>query len=97
MRALLLAAFLMSGCAYDPFDPYQVPGTWRPLGSNEQNLRAMLVRPTDLDGGVNDPGADGQRAAAAVERLRADRVKRLPDSGVSQVVPVATGGAAGAP
>lgn len=90
MRILLLAV-LLSGCAYDPFDPYQVPGTWRPTGANEQNLRVMLARPTDALGGRGDPGSDGQRAAAAVERLRADNVKPLPESGVAKLSPTQTG------
>lgn len=89
MRASLLAVALLGGCA---FDPYEVPGTWRPLGANEQNLRLMATRPADVLGGTGDPGADGQLAGAAVERLRADKAKALLDSGVARLVPTQTGG-----
>lgn len=88
MRGILILA-LLGGCVADP---YEVPGTWRPLGANEQNLRAMAARPADVLGGGGDLRADGQRAGNAVERWRADRVKPLPDSGVARLVPVASGG-----
>jgi len=91
MRAILLLA-LLGGCA---FDPYEVPGTWRPLGANEQNLRVMLARPADVLGGTGDPGSDGHRGANAVDRLRDDRVKTLPDSGVARLTPTANGGGQG--
>lgn len=90
MRPLLLAATLLGGCA---IDPYRLPGTWRPLGANEQNLRTMAVRPAETLGGSAYTGTDGQRAASAVERWRADRAKPLPESGVARIVPVQTGGA----
>ena len=94
MRASLVALALLGGCA---FDPYEVPGTWRPVGANEQNLRVMLARPNDALGGVGDLRTDGQRAGAAVDRLRNDKVKTLPETGVARVVPIATGGGGGAP
>jgi hypothetical protein len=92
MRSILLLV-LLGGCAHDPFNPYEIPGTWRPLGANEQNLRIMAARPADVLGGVGDPGSDGQRAGHAVERLREGRVKPLPDSGVARLIPIASGGA----
>jgi hypothetical protein len=91
MRAMLMLA-LLGGCA---FNPYEVPGTWRPLGANDANLQSMVVRPGDLQGGTADRGADGQRAGDAVDRLRNDKVKPLPDSGVARISVTSSGGGQG--
>ena len=77
---LLLA---MGGCAFT--DPYERAGVWRPNGANDANLIAMVKTPSDLVQGVGDGLGNGQLAAAAIERLRADKVKPLPDSGVAQI------------
>jgi hypothetical protein len=61
---------------------------WRPNGANDSNLRAMARVPADLAAAIPAGPADGDRAAAAVARLRHDRVRPLPDSGLAQVVPV---------
>lgn len=43
-----------------------------------------MVDPMDLvRGRSGGEGIDGQLAAAAIERLRANKVKPLPDSGIS--------------
>ncbi len=53
------------------------PAGWPLTGANDVNLGAMAATPADLVTGQNAPGADGQQAAAAVARLRQDRVRPL--------------------
>jgi type IV pilus biogenesis protein CpaD/CtpE len=89
-RSLICLAVLgLTGC--DATDPYSRDGMWRPNGANEANLRAMVVSPADLARGVESPGGDGQQAAAALDRQRNDKVRRLHDSAVAKVVPVSSG------
>ena len=66
---------LLSGCS--GLEPYDRSYVWRPTGANESNLAAMAVNPADLAYGHGTGPADGQIAAAAVDRLRYDRVKSL--------------------
>lgn len=75
--SVLVLAALVGGCGA-AFDPYQAEGRWRPTGANEANLRMMLVEPRDVVAGRGTTTADGHLAAAAVERLREDRVRELP-------------------
>ncbi len=53
----LLVAAALAGC--DSFDPYDRPGTWRPTGANDANLRAMLVEPDELFVGTAEAGRMG--------------------------------------
>ncbi len=94
MRAILITALLLpvAGCGAAG-DVYERPGVWRPVGSNDANLRAMIADPDDLVTGVADPRADGQVVAAAVARYRAGKVKDLVDASVSKVAPIASSGA----
>jgi hypothetical protein len=93
MRFLfVMLLFAFAGC--DKTDPYLREGTWRPTGANEANLRAMVVVPSDLVRATPATAADGGLAAAAVDRLRHDRVRPLPDSAVLDVVPVNAGSSA---
>ncbi len=91
MRQLLCIAVLgLTGC--DAMDPYLREGDWRPNNANDDNLRAMVVSPSDLVRGVGSDGGDGQQAAAALDRARNDKVRRLPDSDIAKVTPVSNGG-----
>lgn len=72
---LLILAATATGCA---LDPYTRDGVWRPSAVNDTNLRAMVADPRDLQQGASEPGADGASAAAAIQRLREDRVRPLP-------------------
>lgn len=81
-RAVLLLA-LLGGC--EQMDPYTRPGNWRPLRSNEANLRVHVADPAMLERGVDDRRGDGQVTAAALQRYRTDRVRALPASGVARV------------
>ena len=76
-------ATTLGGCAFT--DPYERPGVWRPMGSNDLNRELQVARPTDLVQGRGTTDSDGQTAAAAVDRLVHDRVKALPDTDISGV------------
>ncbi len=94
MRGIRAMALLLSvaGCAGTGFnDPYARENTWKPEGLNERNLQTMAADPADLRFGAASHAASGQLAAVAVARLRADRVKPLPDSAISEVA-VSSGG-----
>lgn len=96
MRTILIACFLFALPGCTGTDPLYRSGLWHPTGANEANLRAMIADPQDLVSGASSPNADGQIAAAAIQRYRTDRVKPLPDSGIAQISTVA-GGATAAP
>ena len=91
--ALLLPLMLAAGC--DGIDPYRREGVWRPSGVNEHNLTVMAVRPQERVRGTGEEGAYGATASGAVERLRADRVKPLPDSGIARIITIPGGNAGG--
>jgi type IV pilus biogenesis protein CpaD/CtpE len=74
---------LLSACAAT--DPLLNPNDWRPNGANEANIAAQVADPRDLTHGRAASGTDGEQAAVAVQRLRAGKVKALPDSGISEV------------
>ncbi len=70
--AALPLAIALGGCAAT--DPLLRPDLWQPNGANEANIAAEVANPADLVHG-RDGGERHRRqlAAAAVERLRADR------------------------
>jgi hypothetical protein len=76
---LLMGLIATSGCTYDPFDPYQRPGTWVPEGSNDSNLRAMVANPHDLVAGTGQGASSGAEAAPPVARLLAGKRYPLPN------------------
>jgi len=82
----LCLLLVLAGC--QQADPYRREGVWRPNGANEANLRAMVAVPADLVSAAPQAPADGGLAAAALDRLRHEKVYPLPDSGLAQVVPV---------
>jgi hypothetical protein len=86
---LLGVLLAISGCA-GLDDPYKRAGTWAPTNINDDNLRAMVVNPVDLQQGAAAKDSLGVTAATAVARYRSDNVKILPDSTLSSV-----GGSAG--
>ncbi len=73
---LLLPLVALAGCA--ELDPYTREGVWRPAGANAANLRAMVAVPSELQQGTDYAGPTGQAGAAAVDRLREERVRPLP-------------------
>jgi len=90
--ALAVATLVaLAGCGPE-YDPLTREGMWTPDHSNRANLLMEAANPSDVTFGKAATGSDGQLAAAAVERLRIGKVKKLPDSGVSQIS-VSSGGA----
>lgn len=85
------ALAVLAGCAMT--DPYQRPGVWRPFGTNEMNFELQVARAADLVTGRGTNDADADMAAAAVDRMKRDKSKPLPSSGISAVG--AAGGAGG--
>jgi hypothetical protein len=81
--AAALALLALGGCG--ALDPFGREGAWRPTAANQQNLRAQLAVPTELTLGTADPHAPAAGAVTAMERLRADRVRPLPASGVATI------------
>jgi hypothetical protein len=94
--ALVAVLGTISGCA-GLIDPYQREGTWHPIGINDDNLRLMVVNPTDLEHGVAANDSVGQTSAAAVLRERTDNVKALPDFSVGPIGAATGGGSGGSP
>lgn len=90
---LLSLPLLAASCA--AIDPYTRPGVWRPVGANESNLAVMAVRPAERVRGSAEAGVAGLAASTAVERLRTDRVRTLPDSGLARIVTIPSGGGGG--
>jgi type IV pilus biogenesis protein CpaD/CtpE len=86
---------LLSACAAT--DPLLNPNDWRPNGANEANIAAQVANPADLKRGRGASGTDGEQAAVAVQRLRAGKVKALPDSGISELHVQSAPASAGAP
>jgi hypothetical protein len=76
--SLTLALLAMAGC--EATEPYLRAGTWRPTGTNDLNIAAQIIRPSDLVRGVDYAPLDGTMATAAVERYRLGKIKKLPDT-----------------
>jgi len=89
---LLPLLLVLAGC--DRTDPYLREGVWRPNGANEANLHAMVAVPSDLATATPAGPADGGSAAAALDRLRRDRVRSLPGSAAASNAPTSSGSSA---
>jgi hypothetical protein len=80
--ALLSLLVLLGACT--PDYPMDKPGTWSlppgQLGSNDANLRVMVVDPNDLTAGVSADGSEGTSAAPPVQRLVSGRRPSLLDT-----------------
>ena len=76
--AALGLALAAAGCS--PDYPMDKPGTWRISGegSNDANLRVMLVNPRDLEAGTGDANSVGPLAAAPVRRVMTGQRYPLP-------------------
>ncbi len=84
LTAAVGLAAMLQACAMT--DPLLNENDWHPTGANEMNIAAQVARPADLvHGRAATGGADGELASAAVARLRAGKVKKLPDSGLATV------------
>ncbi len=86
LRAAAVAVLLLGLAGCDPAnEPTAREGLWFPGHANHQNLVLQVANPADLTRGTGATSADGQLAAAAVDRLRNDKVKKLPASDIAQV------------
>jgi hypothetical protein len=80
---LLIPLFAVAGC--QSIDPYQREGAWLPNNANATNLRTMVAVPSHLVAAGPAGRSDGALAAAAVDRLRHDRVRALHATGIAHV------------
>jgi len=83
-------AALLAGC--DSIDPLQREGLWTPTHVNRANTTLMAANPADLVRGTGETTSNGVLAAAAIDRLYNNKVKKLPDSGLSQIQAGSQGG-----
>ena len=74
----------LAGCG-PQYDPLTREGLWHPNHANRANLVMQVANPADLVRGTGATTSDGQLAAAAVDRLRNDKLKPLPAAGVSEI------------
>ena len=77
----LLCVCLLGGCG----DPFLWQHSWDAEEVNQANLAAQASDWRDLARGHGDPGADGQEAAVAVERLRRGTIKPLASTEITSV------------
>ena len=81
---VIVTAFSAAGCSDPEIDR---PGTWKPTGINDQNLRAMLANPQDSYNGTGALTSRGDSGSRAVARLLADRRRALLDASLSHIAP----------
>ena len=74
----------LGGCQ-NVTDPYMREGVWRPNNSNGLNFELQVARPADLLARREAMDSDGESAAAAVDRLRKDKIRPLPASSLSPI------------
>ncbi len=87
--AVALCAILALGaCSEDAVerqDPLYTSGTFHPQHANRSNLVLMVANPSDLVRGQGGAPSDGQLAAAAIDRLRNEKLKKLPSNDIAQI------------
>ena len=88
--AALAATGLLTGC--DATDPLLRDGQWHAEHVNRANLTLEAANPADLVRGTGETTTDGIVAAAAVQRLYDNKVKKLPDAGLSPISVTGQGG-----
>ena len=84
------AILAVGGC--DATDPLLRDGLWNPNHSSRVNLTISAAYPADLVRGSGSVTTDGTVAAAAVDRLHNDKVKKLPEAGLSEIETKSQGG-----
>ncbi len=81
--AAVTGAALLAGCAET--DPLTRQGLWNPTHVNRADITLMAANPADLVRGTGETTSSGVMAAAAIDRLYTNKLKKLPDSGLAQV------------
>ena len=79
------AAAMLAAGGCDATDPLLRAGLWRPNHASRVNLTVSAAYPADLVRGSGATTTDGTVAAAAVDRLHNDKVKKLPEAGLSEI------------
>jgi hypothetical protein len=77
------AILAVGGC--DATDPLLRSGLWTPNHASRVNLTVTAAYPADLVRGTGSNTTDGVLAAAAVDRLHINKVKKLPEAGLSEI------------
>jgi type IV pilus biogenesis protein CpaD/CtpE len=90
-RSAAICLLLGTASCGPEYDPLTREGLWQPGHTNHNNLTMQVANPGDLVRGSGTTGGDGQLAAAAVDRLRNDKVKKLPASDISQITTSSSG------
>lgn len=80
LHPLLFAGLLLLPAACSQMSPDTRAGIWHPSGVNSRNLAAMMADPSDLVRGREASGSDSPLAIAAVNRLKDNKAKPLPNS-----------------
>jgi len=88
--ASTLAAAALGGC--DATDPLLREGMWHPTHSSHANTILTVANPADLVRGHGSTTTDAVLVTAPVERLEANKVKKLPEAGLSDVTVRGQGG-----
>jgi hypothetical protein len=91
-KKLYLGAALLGLAGCDQIDPLYRDGTWHPGHNNRVDLTLQAAYPADLVRGSGAHSSDGILAAAAVQRLHDNKVKKLPQNGTSDVIATSQGG-----
>jgi type IV pilus biogenesis protein CpaD/CtpE len=91
-RGTAICLLLATASCGPQYDPLTREGLWHPSHINHANLTLQVANPGDLVRGTGTTGGDGQMAAAAVDRFRNDKVKKLPDSDIAQISAGSSGG-----
>lgn len=73
--SLVMRGFVLLAACTD--DPFEQPGTWHATGANAHNLRVMVASPGDLERGHGADTSLGALSAAAIGRMRDDKIKPL--------------------
>ncbi len=96
IRAVLLLAGAGALCAplagCDQYDPLYRDGMWHPVHANRPNTTLMAANPADLVRGHGVAGSDAKLDVAAIERLYDNKVKKLPNAGLSDIQVKSQGG-----
>jgi hypothetical protein len=86
------SAALLGLSACNQYDPLLRDGLWHPMHVNRPDLTMMAANPADLVHGTGSRTTDGTLAAAAIQRLHDNKVKKLPQAGTSDVTATGQGG-----
>ena len=91
-RILAAAVAGLAAASCSPEHEIDRPGTWKPTGANDANLRAMVADQRDLEAGVPARTSRGDLGSRAVTRLLNDRRRPLLNVTTSSLSQSSSGG-----